>query len=113
LVPNYTEQDSLYYWYCSCYTYNCAKCISFSIVFPFFLASSNAGQSTAASVAEVIIKEELINDAVHSVTAEQYHLIKREESIDIKHEPLRSEDEPWTSLLVSALKSNYNCYFGE
>jgi hypothetical protein len=80
--------------------------IQFSILFPLFLAPSNAAYSKAASVNEVFIKEEPFNDALDSVKAEQNHLIKREESIDIKHESLLNEDKHCTSLLVSALKSS-------
>jgi Ni,Fe-hydrogenase I cytochrome b subunit len=80
--------------------------IEFSILFCFFFVTSDTEHSKTASVNEVFIKEELIDDAVDSVKSEQYYLIKKEESIDVKHEPLLSEDEPCTSLMVSALRSS-------
>jgi hypothetical protein len=43
---------------------------------------------TNAAINEVYIKEELIDDAMASVSSVQQQMIKREDSIDIKHEPL-------------------------
>jgi hypothetical protein len=50
---------------------------------------------------EVNRTKETIDDAVASTSQEQHLMIKMEESIDIKHEPLVGDDEYISLALVS------------
>lgn len=68
----------------------------------FFSGSANNDQFKTAPVSEVYIKEEPIDDAVVSTADDQYHLLKREECIDIKHEPQLNEDQHIIPFLVSS-----------
>jgi hypothetical protein len=58
--------------------------------------------AAVASINEVNIKKEIIDDnAVTSTSREQQMVIKMEESIDIKHEPLTSDVEDCSLNVVS------------
>jgi hypothetical protein len=72
----------------------------------FLLDCVISEHSTTPSIQEVYIKEEPIDDAVASdavaSTSQEQHMgIKREEVIDIKHEPITSDDKDHCLDLVS------------
>lgn len=70
--------------------------------FRLFPDSDNDVKSVIAPINEVYIKEDRIDDcAVASTSQEQHLLIKKEESIDIKNEPLTNDEEDGSLCLVS------------
>jgi hypothetical protein len=58
-------------------------------------------QRESASAHDVYIKEEPTDDAEASVSGEQLLVIKKQESIDLKHEPLSTEEATNSLNLVS------------
>jgi hypothetical protein len=65
--------------------------------------------TAVASISEVNIKKELIDDnAVASTSREQHISIKMEESNDIKCEPLISDDEDCSLNVVSFCINKWN-----
>jgi hypothetical protein len=73
--------------------------LSYSCVFS---DSLNKVHTAGAPILEVDNKKELVDDdAVASTSREQHMAIKREESIDIKHEHIASDDEDDCLDLVS------------
>jgi hypothetical protein len=55
--------------------------------------SGRDGNGIIPAINEVYIKEETIDDVVASTSQDQHLVIKREESINIKQEPLTSDVE--------------------
>jgi hypothetical protein len=68
-----------------------------------FSERDNNGDVAIAPIDEVPIEKELIDDAVSSTSQEQHLVIKTEESIDIKHEPLIIDDDDDVSLHLVGL----------
>jgi hypothetical protein len=58
-------------------------------------------QKESTSAHEIYIKEEPTDDAEASISQEQLLRIKKEEYIDIKHEPLAAEEANFSLDLVS------------
>jgi hypothetical protein len=63
------------------------------ITVAIFSDSVNDVYKSSLPVNEIYIKEEPIDDAVASSSRGQHMVVKREESIDIKHETPASENE--------------------
>lgn len=65
------------------------------------LGPANSVLPKTTSENEIYIKGEPTDNSVSSSMADQYHFIKKEESIDVKQKPLLSEVSENSSLLVS------------
>lgn len=74
----------------------------------FSLGDADSAHSKTESDHEIYFKEEPVDDAVACTKADQYELIKKDESIDIKYEPLLSGDEHDTFMLVSYFLVHYS-----
>jgi hypothetical protein len=79
------------------------------ITVAIFPDSVNDVHKSSIPVNEIYIKEESVDDAVASTSGEQHMVIKREGSIDIKYEPLTSEDENYSLNMVSLHISKWSC----
>jgi hypothetical protein len=71
------------------------------ITVDIFSDSVNDVHNSSLPVNEIYIKEEPIDDAVASTSGEQHLLIETEEYIDIKDEPLTSDNTNSRPDLVS------------
>jgi hypothetical protein len=67
----------------------------------YFSVSVSKVQRESASAHEVYIKEEPTDDAEASTSGEHLLAIKKHEAIDIKHEPLTTEEANVSLNLVS------------